>query len=211
MLLALSPSQLSAIACLFLSLLALGVTNWAFVTHIPFVTDYFFGGQGLVTALQSAPNSLSGLTRALFIHLSTRSAFSFVFVFVIAATLYAVLFAGEQSINNVFKTWLEVGGGAKTAARRKREVLYRIVFRLVIIALWLGYTLVFVRLLLPFCISASRVGIATITGRTGWLYLLFGVLLFAASLHVHVIFMRLTALRLRVFGGVDRLIASKST
>lgn len=80
-----------------------------------------------------------------------------------------------------------------------REVYIKTTIRLVILGLWLGYIILFFKFLLPYVIAAAHVGAGNITTFMGILYALLAMFILAVSLHMHVIMVRLVALRPRLF------------
>ncbi len=81
----------------------------------------------------------------------------------------------------------------------------RFVLRLLSIAGWAIYTVLFFNLIIPFCILLTKDGAAQFvqSAVAGGLKVGLAVILLVVTTHVHAVFMRLCFLRLRIFGGVD--------
>lgn len=83
--------------------------------------------------------------------------------------------------------------------RLLRDVYLKSAIRFCVLGLWLGFIVIFFRLLLPYCLAAAHVGAGSITTPTGVVYLLLAALVLTLCLHVHVVMLRLVVLRPRIF------------
>lgn len=205
-LLLLRPSSLGLILTLLLSSLFLGAVNWAFIANNALVSDYFLGRYGLVTTLQESPQGFSGLLHDVLGRPTARDALSFGFVFVLGVVVYSMLTIFSLAVNSTAGTWSawRKAGGIRRQVRS--EITQRFGFRLAVFLLWLVYSWVFLKLLLPFSVSTSRFGIATVEALSGWLNIAIGLVVLFAALHVHVIFARLFALRPRLVHAADAML-----
>jgi len=61
------------------------------------------------------------------------------------------------------------------------------------------------KILLPYAILATQLTVEDIFTSYDWLYALLGVVVLALTIHIHVVFARLTLLRPRLFGGSDEI------
>jgi hypothetical protein len=68
---------------------------------------------------------------------------------------------------------------------------------------WSLYSVFFFNIIVPYCVALTTAGADGNVGSTHWLA---AVLLLLAASHIHVIFMRLLALRPRVFDAADTLV-----
>ncbi|HSX33546.1 MAG TPA: hypothetical protein VLF91_04370 [Candidatus Saccharimonadales bacterium] len=206
----LQPSLASATTCLSVALAGLAIMDWAFLTHSPLLYNYFFGPDGLVTELQQSPTNLSGLWHGIFTDHFSRAALTYLFILLIAVVIFSLL-----------EVLVHVAGGVRTSMQEAAqmpkqfgpgvllETTRRLLLRLGVVVVWFGYGVLFVKVIVPFSVATSRYGIATITQHhQGW-YVALGAGLLVVALHLHVVFTRLLLLRLRVFGGVEALLAAE--
>lgn len=87
-------------------------------------------------------------------------------------------------------------------AKRKellRGVFIKSAIRLCVFALWLAFIMLFFRVLLPYCLAAAHVGAADILSIQGAFYTVIAFLVLIVALHIHVVMLRLVALRPRIF------------
>ncbi len=188
------------------------VVNWSYILQNFLFYDYFFGPQGVVTTLRdeaglgSYSSGSSVLTQEqVSRHMSIiGGALVGALALGLAIKLIAKLIA---SASMTLKELTAVETPAKHEV--EKEMGRRLTIRAVVLAVWILYTVVFVKAVLPFTILASQIGLSD--GRTlttGISYMLFAGLMLFATVHMHVIMLRLFMLRPRVFGGKDVIVGS---
>lgn len=200
----LRPSLLSTITILALTTLVLGIANWSYVLESPLFYDYFYGQYGLISILQRSPDSFSAFRSALFGQTINYNAVILISAVVIGVAIYIVLHIISKMLNAASSTWEGVQysqGQAKKVL--EEEIGLRVGVRAAAITLWIIYFVLFIKIILPFCLLISRFGINELSQISGWAYSLLGFGVLLVSLHVHVLFMRIVLLRFRVFGGND--------
>lgn len=209
-LLLLRPSLLSLMVSGALAALFLVAVNWAFVVHSSALYTYFFGEYGLVTVLQQSPAGFGGMFGEVLTHPTARDALSYAFIFALGVVVYAVLSGLNALFAGALGTWAE--WRALPGMRHQIHVAAteRLFFRFTMLVLWAVYGWVFLRLLLPFSVSAARFGIATISDWPGPAYVGAGFMALVLSLHLHVIFARLMALRPRLFFSADAALENEA-
>ena len=204
------PSLSSGALSVLTAIIVPIVANWtSILKKVPFY-DYFFGPNGTVTDLQvvtgvgkSMPLNVA-VTNEQFIHSISiiGGAVLGVTILFIAIKLIMLL------VNSASMTFKELTA-AETPAKRavERELGRRISIRAIVLAIWVLYTLLFVKAILPFAILASQIGLVEDRPiSTGIYYMMFAGLLIFFSTHVHVIMARLFLLRPRIFGGRELIV-----
>jgi hypothetical protein len=192
-LLVLKPSVFSVIVSLLLGTVMLGVANWSYIIDsLPFY-DYFFGPEGLVTALQNSEEGSQAVTSTLF----SQSLINNILTLLAALGVGLVVFIILEIVRRVRTPDVPIS---------PREAHRKAIVRVTVGILWLIYLQLTIKVLLPFCLLAAQVGIKALWQPKGFLYIVFGLALFCLCLHVHVICARLMLLRLRVFGGTATLL-----
>lgn len=194
--LVMQPSAFSALCSLFISIAALGAANWPTVMEQPVINEYFLGPQGLITLLKTPDGNNTSLAN-FFSH-----------------TLFdnGIILATALLVGLVILFILEVIRRARMNAVpiSNHEARLRLTARIAVSIVWLIFMQITLKLILPFCILATQVGIHALWSWRGFAYLGFGVALLWISLHVHVICLRLFVLRVRVFGGEEVLMQVES-
>lgn len=83
--------------------------------------------------------------------------------------------------------------------RMERFFLSRLAVRLLAIGLEVVYFLTFIKLILPYSVYAAHVGINQAHLGSGLLYIAASIVVLLISWHIHVVLLRLAALRTRLF------------
>lgn len=201
------PSVFSFTATLIVAGIIIAIMSWSYITTMPFVQDYLFGKNGASTILTKTPDLLSASRSVLFSQPASYNAFIFIGAAIIGTVVFIVLqlfTRAATDVSDIFKQIHQAQG--ETKKELEQEIELRIGFRAAMVLLWIGYIIIFVKLLLPYIILIEQFGVTNFATATGWGYGLLGFGLLAASLHVHIIFMRLMLLRPRVFGGQNLLV-----
>lgn len=86
---------------------------------------------------------------------------------------------------------------------RRKELLHEVyvksAIRLATLVFWLLYIVVFFRIILPYVLAAAQIAAGDVMAPQAWPYLLLSFVILTLSLHLHIVMLRLTLLRPRVF------------
>lgn len=82
-----------------------------------------------------------------------------------------------------------------------REAIEQMLLRVVAVACWIAYLQLFLKVVLPYGLAAAQVAGGGDSPALGLGYGLLAFIVLAAGLHLQVIFLRLSFLRARLFGG----------
>ena len=204
----LQPSIASSLLCTATSLGVLAFTSWTYATHSPLFYDYFFGAYGVATALQQADPSTFFDTS-----IFNQSYTYYVFMTFIAALIGFLVYIVLQNISLAL-------GGARDAAQDigvtrgaerhsvELEVLERILIRIGGLGTWAAYWLIFLGVLLPFCIITARSGAGAFDTFFGIAQFGFAIVILWIGVHLHIVCLRLVLLHPRLFGGKNDLNAA---
>lgn len=189
------PSVLSGVLCIVLAGVILAALSWSYASQVQFFYDSLFGPNSIVTTLVASPDLF-----ATFRYYVLASPTTYYVVLFISAILVAVL---------VYELLQGVGRLARQASTADgtavRDALAALAVRVISLATWMVYTIVFMGVLIPYIESTASGSMTLLAAgdNSGWWYLVGGGLLLAFGLHMHVIFARLTTQRLRLFSNVD--------
>lgn len=203
-LLLLSPSVSSGALTIIGALGILIASGWAYISDNQLFYDELFGIYGFKTLL------LQNDTLYAFQHT----------LFDGAATYYVMLFMAGITVGLIVFTLLEGIRRTATAAAEEvhqiedhnpshkaaaREALERLLLRIASLVGWGVYVVLFINIILPFCIILNQAGVDSFNSSraSGVWYCFEAFALLIASLHMHVIFARLCVLRPRLFGDSD--------
>lgn len=101
--------------------------------------------------------------------------------------------AGAQSLER------ELGYVHVRSKELLRHVYIKSAIRFCVFGVWLGFIVLFFRLLLPYCLAAAHVGAGNITSFMGAFYIVLAFVVLTVSFHIHIVMLRLVALRPRIF------------
>jgi len=185
-----TPSWLSFGVCAGLTLFIIGVSNWSYFTYNGVLFDFFYGGHGVVTTLEQAPGAVN------FEQITSNTTLYGVGVVALAAAVAVAVFFMVRGAERGVGVAAHVGQGID-----RREYVQHALLRLLILALWAGYALLTVNILLPTVLLFSRIGAEDLLAPAGMATSVGAVVAFWLMVHGHVVFARLVCLRPRVFGG----------
>lgn len=196
-----TPSFLSGVLCAIITFAILGQASAAYIDENLLFYDYLFGRFGVITLVQTAPESLDVWYRTL-----VQSYAMYLFIVVTISLLVGLLiYVFLQLIGSVIRELSIIVRAMRSNSPYSHVALQEIIVhdgtRLVSIAGWAVYWAYFTSVAFPSSILILRSGIDAINGSaiTGWLLILGSAGLLWLCLHVTVIFARLSFLRLRLF------------
>jgi len=193
------PSLFSFLSVFLLALAILLISVWPYAIENPLLNDYLYGPYGIATALQKSQD-IANFTTTFSVSPTAYNIMILLVAALVAAGVYAILQLISKVIVGSYDTWHALHDAGSSVQSVEKEIGTRLSIRLASLLLWLAYSYFFFSLIVPYSIFTTRVGIdnlldwQVINGLIGFLVLL-------ASLHLHVIFLRLTLLKPRVFGG----------
>lgn len=205
----LRPSPLSFSICVVFVSAALISANWSAILKNWALYDYFFGREGLVTVLRDSEGGGSAIGHALTSQ-SLNHNLTIIFGAIAAGVLlYFAVYLIVRMIGGISMTLREIQA-VDTPAKHavEHELLRRAAIRTLVLIIWIVYTYIFIKVVLPFCILASQVGLddeKSISEGIG--YVLFAVILLFLASHLHIVLARLFLLRPRVFGSEEVVIS----
>lgn len=187
------PSVLSGTLCLLLAVGLLAGFSWSYASQMQFFYDFLFGPTSIATLLVASPDIFGALRH---------------YVLANSATYYVVLALGAGLVALlVYEVLQGVGRLAREVEDREalHEALSLLGVRVASLVAWTIYVIAFTDVIIPFIettVSGSLTLLAANDG-TGWWYLVGGGILLVLSLHIHVIFARLSTQRLRLFSHIE--------
>jgi len=175
----------------------LGYDAYLFISHSTVLYNSFF--------------SVFGLEDFTWQSLSVFSVLGKVF-FASHAAYYAFLVAVGCTAGLIILSFAQFLGAVAAAGVSKGEMFAKFVIRFVSLVLWGVFTIVFVNWILPFCIVLSQSGLQEVRAghRVGIIGCAGAFVMLILTFHLHVIFIRLVALRPRLFGGEAEIIEAEN-
>jgi hypothetical protein len=197
----LRPSLLSGLGSLIGAAALLVLPNLVYLEKQSFFYEIFFGPKGLTTTLEDAHNSTSAFAAALSELPLTYTILMFAVSVLAGGFTYIVLQALHRIFVDVAEPISDVLIAGSSRMSVEKEIGLRVVVRIVSFIAWCGYWLATIKILWPFSILIFRSGALEPTTSRGVGYMALALGLMTIGLHLHVVFLRLTLLRPRAFGG----------
>lgn len=199
----LKPSLLGGMICGVITMIVIGVIAWSHIAENGLFYEFLFGRYGVATTFVIVPSNTMILQHAII-----NSSITYYFIVSIAGIMVGVLiYALLQGVGRIREEAMVVADELRTHDPRLKSTVYsdlsRLGVRLASLVAWLVYWIIFVNILWPFVVSLMQMGLINISAGqlSGWLAIGAATMLFYISLHLHITFMRLCTLRIRLFGG----------
>jgi len=183
----LRPSLVSCIGMLICAGIVLAIMNWSRFHAQPFFETYFTGEYGLWSAVRSLNVFLGQAADSIVAYNVAVICFSAL----IGLALYLFVESAHYMVGTAHLNVKEVTLG------HGREIGLRLGLRLMCIVVWLGYILLFVKAIVPFCNELVNGEVRPLGPEL--LYSTLAFIVLCIALHVHVLCLRLLVLRPRVF------------
>jgi hypothetical protein len=198
------PSGMSLILATIGALLMLFAANSGLVANGGFISDLFLGKNSPQDLVESARQTTLEISQLTLGNETLNKILFFGFWMMIGLVVYVAF----STIGHIF---IETGqdiGSIHNAGARKAQLEQTILLRLAIrTASFLGlifFGLLFIKLIFPFSILASRAWLGSLNTISGWLYGLLGLIVLVLSIHVVIVLLRFLLLRPRLLGGWSR-------
>jgi len=199
----LRPSLASMMATAFVSTLTLGIATQSYLSGSGVVYDFLFGPNSSSELIRSSQSTLSAFNNTVFGNPTLNKILYFAMWMLIGLITYMLLYGLSRGAQSAAEDVEEAGYANTNKKALLRNIGRRLALRLIVFIAWWVYIIFFVKILLPFSILAARIGAGNLPTLGGWLYGLLGLAVLAISLHIHVIFVRLLVLRVRLFNAED--------
>lgn len=201
----LTPSLFSSALLIIITCLFVATGVWGYLSDSDIFESYLFGPSGLATALLTAPDLSTLLSSAIFRSPVTYAIVIFASAIIIGFLVFEILEGTRRVVRQSSVLWYRLHSPQEGLKAASQATLARLGVRITAIFGWMLYILIFITILMPFCVTLFELGVGNILTNSmwGWLFSAGATVLFAGCMHLHVVFLRLVLLRPRIFGGVD--------
>lgn len=200
------PSLVSGLVVGTLAFLILAAANFSYLLRSGLLYDAIFGKGTPYDLIQSSRDNAGVINEAVLGNPLFNKVLFFAFWMLVGFMVYALLSSLSQTINETEQKLKSLRYVHASQAQIKRDIVLRLSLRAIGLISGIVYFWVFIRLILPFCIFATQIGLGNLSSVSGWLYLLLGYAVLLMALHAFVIILRLIVLRPRVYGDWNNLI-----
>jgi hypothetical protein len=205
----LQPSAASFITILVSALVIIGVSTWTYTLKNGLLYDFLFGSSSSSELIQSSRSTFTAVNQTVLGNPLLNKVMFFVFWMLVGLVVYTIISGFGASINAADQTVHEMQYHNVRRQQFNEQLSTRIIMRSIASLSGFVYLVFFVKLLLPFSVLCSRIGVSDLDTIGGWFYLLGGFLVLALSLHLWIVLGRFFMLRPRLFGGWDDILADE--
>ncbi|GEM_PF-1432008 len=200
------PSPFGMVMTWVAAVIILLVANWSYTVNNSFLGDFLYGNGGVITKFSEPTDKLSVFAAAFSAQYITYEIIVFIFAMLIGFLVYLLLQSISGSIRN-FNDIIDQLRGTSGTTKQDLELSVGLqgLIRVSAIFFWFCFWMLTLKILLPYAILATQLTVEDIFTSYDWLYALLGVVVLALTIHIHVVFARLTLLRPRLFGGSDEI------
>jgi hypothetical protein len=205
----LEPSAGGLLGIFGLSLSVMLISGLSYVSKNGLLYDYLFGSNSSSRLIETSRSTVAIFSNAFFGNQVLNKVLFFVFWMLVGLIVYMLLSG--------------LGAGAAEAERAIEESHYvhaeknrissdfrlKLVLRLIAGGLIVFYTVLFIKVLLPFGVLCARIVAGNPGQASSWIYGLFGFLVLAGSFYLWLVLLRFFTLRPRLIGGWEDIIADE--
>lgn len=194
-----TPSLISGSITILLALGLNAYSAWTFIRDNELFNGLFSGAYGLHAYFGDASYGVSAWSNAF---ISSPAAY-YILVGGVSIAAGLAVFTLLQVAGLIGRESQELLRDTPANRVNKHEALGRLGLRMVSIVGWTLYAAFFISTLLPFTTLLNELGVEVIgEGKTvGWVQCALSLVLLMCAIHLHVVLIRLIALRPRLFGG----------
>lgn len=200
------PSLISGLITIVLALMMLAVANFSFLLRSGLLYDAFFGKGTPYDLIESSRDYVTVINQVILGNPTFNKFMFFAFWMMVGLMVYALLSTLGQTIAETEQKLKSLRYIHARKAQIEQDLILRLALRTTGVIAGLMYGWLFVRLIFPFCVLASQIGLSNLSSLYGWLYLTLSFAVLVLALHAVVILLRLIVLRPRLYGDWDNLI-----
>ncbi len=203
------PSAGGSFGIIMLSLAVMAGAALSFVSNRGLFYDYLFGSGSSAALIETSRSSISLFSEMIFGNPLLNKILFFMFWMVVGLIVYLLISgigAGAAGAEQALK---ESGFMHAKRAKISRDLIFRIILRLIALGLLVIYGVLLIRILLPFGILSARIVAGNPGQVNSWYYGALGFIVLVGSFYVSLVLLRFLMLRPRIFGGQEDLIADE--
>lgn len=185
-------------------ILTIGLISYAVITFMTSKTsgmlyEWLFGNSSSASQIQTAESTLSVINDTVLGNELLNKLLFLVLWALIGIAAYVVFVGVNRQVKSAGEALEDIGGRNSRASEVRMTILRNLLLRLIFLACWGIFIIFSVKIYFPFALLCARIGGSTLDQLSGWLFSLAGFVTFVLSLHLHLVFARLVALRTRLF------------
>lgn len=202
----LQPSAASMFITLLTTFLILGIYLLTYAGETGIFYELLAGPANSATLIEEAKSTVAVFNQTIFENSALNRFLFLAFWMLVGLVVYSILAATSASFESVHNNLQQLQYVNVKKKQYQASLITRLSLQLSTLVVWLIYVVFFYKLILPFSLLAGRIGITEIDTLSGVGYLVLSFVLLAASIHIHIVLLRLTLLRPRISGGWEDIL-----
>ncbi len=199
----LSASLLSTLMSILLAVAVLAGATYSYTVGNGMIYDYLFGPNSSAELIKQSRGAVSVVSNTIFGNPTLNKVLYFGFWMFVGLLAYIMFYTLLRGTSKVAKDIEESTYKNRQPGVALENFGLRLAARVGALIGWSLFWVFFIQTLLPFSVLSARIGISNFPSLSGWLYGGLGLVVLALSIHIHVIFARLVALRFRLFSTME--------
>jgi len=195
----LTPSISSFCFCVLLSIGAMVAVGLSYQAGKGSIYNYLFGPGSSADLITSSKTTLAALNNTILGNAVLNKVLYFAFWMMVGLAVYIILYAILRGTGAAAEN-IKV---ANYANIQKEKILedfaIKTSVRIAAIFCWIVFTIIFIRVLLPFSGLTARTASSNLISVNGLAYVVSGFIILALSFHIEVVLTRFMFLRVRLF------------
>lgn len=205
----LQPSAGGLFGIFGLSIIVMLISGFSFVSKNGLLYEYLFGSGSSSSLIETSKSTIEIFSDAFFGNLLLNKILFFIFWMLIGLTVYLLLSGLGASAAEAEQAIEESHYIHAEKHRITSDFRLKLVLRLIAIGLIIFYSVLFIKILLPFGVLCTRIVAGSPSEASNWIYGLFGFLVLSGSFYLWMILLRFLTLRPRLIGGWEDIIADE--
>lgn len=201
----LGPSINSGFITGIVAAVLLAGANFSYVAGSSLLYDFLFGKGTPYDLIQTSRDKASVINQTVLGNPLLNKLLFFGFWVMVGLFVYAIISVLSQSVTETEEEVEQMHYIHARKAQIEQDIILRLTFRASGAIAACIYSWIFVRILFPYCIYASRVALNNLSNMRGILYGIMSIGILLVALHIAVIIARVIVIRPRVFGEWDNL------
>jgi len=197
------PSLFSSAVTILLCGIVLLTAMLSYSARSGLIYDFLFGPNSSTELIQTSKGSFTEVTTNVLGNPILNKAVFYMFWMFVGLVVYTILSSLIRGATTAAEDIQESQNINDTKGENLKTIRSRFLLRLIVLVGWLLYTIFFVKIILPYSVLTSRIGVSGFPTLIGCLYIFAGVIILFIGLHIHTISARLFVLKLRVFNSEE--------
>lgn len=205
----LQPTSGGMLALIGLTLFIMVFAGLSYTTRNDLFYQYLFGPGSSVELIETSRSTIAAFNEAVFGNSLLNKILFFAFWMVIGLVVYVIITGFGAGVSIAERAIEELRFVHAERERITSELGARIVLGLIGLGLGVIYSVLFLKILLPFSVLCARIVAGEPGSASAWFYALLGFVVLSCALYLGMVLLRFLLLRPRIFGSVEDVLTDE--